>query len=210
VPCCQHLKTWRDTRDRFAEQAFFGIYGSPALQTAVGLDSASTQPLRRPTKDILHQELLQTRIAELKARMSVGGVRDAAVRALLYVGGARNAVDEHEFEIVRRIRHEPLVSPSLSLPEFKALAREQFYMLLIDRDAALAAIPKMLPENADKRRQALDIVKRVLTAGGPLSGEEQTRCAQITQLFDAGDGAAGVANVIPLSPTNPKAQNKPS
>jgi hypothetical protein len=204
------LDAWRDTRDRFAEQAFFGIYGSPALQTAVGLDSASTQPLRRPTKDILHQELLQTRIAELKARMSVGGLREAAVRALSYVGSARNAVDERGFEIVRRIRHEPLVSPSLSLPEFKALVREQFYMLLIDQDAALAAIPKMLPRDAGKSRQALDIVKRVLTAGGPLSGEEQTRFARITELFDPGGEAGGAASVVSLSPARPEVQNKAS
>jgi pimeloyl-ACP methyl ester carboxylesterase len=204
------LDAWRDARDRFAEQTFFAIYGSPALQTAVGIDPASTQRLRRPAKDILHREMLQTRIAELKAQMAVGGVREAAVRALLYVGGARSAVDERGFEIVRRIRHEPLVSPSLSLPEFKALAREQFYMLLIDQDAALAAIPKMLPGDAGTRRQALDIVNRVLTAGGPLSGEEQTRFARITQLFDPSNEAANVANVVALSPAIPEVRNKAS
>jgi hypothetical protein len=204
------LDAWRDARDRFAEQTFFAIYGSPALQTAVGIDPASTQRLRRSAKDILHREMLQTRIAELKAQMAVGGVREAAVRALLYVGSARSAVDERGFEIVRRIRHEPLVSPSLSLPEFKALAREQFYMLLIDQNAALAAIPKMLPGDAGTRRQALDIVNRVLTAGGPLSGEEQTRFARITQLFDPGNEAANVANVVALSPARPEVQNKAS
>ena len=43
-------------------------------------------------EDPWHQELLRTRIAELKAGMSVGGLRAAAVRALLYVGntGARS------------------------------------------------------------------------------------------------------------------------
>jgi hypothetical protein len=203
------LDAWRDTRDRFAEQTFFEIYNLPVLQTAVGVDPVSTQPLRRPSKDPWHQELLRMRTAELKARMSVGGVREAAVRALLYVGGARNSVDEREFEIVRRIRHEPLVSPSLSLPEFKALAREQFYMLLIDQAAALAAIPKMLSEDADKRRKALDIVKRVLTAGGALSGEEQTRFARVTQLFDSGT-ETGAANVISLSPAISEVQNKAS
>ena len=60
----------------------------------------------RPAKDPLHQELLHKRIAELKARMPVGGLREATIRALLYVGGARSAVDERGFEIVRRIRRE--------------------------------------------------------------------------------------------------------
>ena len=100
------LDAWRDARDRAAEKTFFAIYGSPALQAAVGVDPASTQPLRRPAKDLLHQEMLHKRIAELRARMPVGGVREATIRALLYVGGARSAVDERGFEIVRRIRRE--------------------------------------------------------------------------------------------------------
>ena len=42
------LDGWRDARDTSAEQTFFAIYGSPALQAAVGIDPASTQPLRKP------------------------------------------------------------------------------------------------------------------------------------------------------------------
>ena len=40
-------------------------------------------------------------------------------------------------------------SARLTLAEFKMLVREQFFMLLLDREAALAAIPKLLP---DRRR----------------------------------------------------------
>ena len=97
------LDAWRDARERAPERTFFAVYGSRALQSAVGVDPASTQPLRRPAKDLLHQELLHKRIAELRARMPVGGVREATIRALLYVGRARSAVDERGFEIVRRI-----------------------------------------------------------------------------------------------------------
>jgi hypothetical protein len=73
---------------------------------------------------------------------------------------------------VRRLRREPNL-PSLSLAEFKALVREQFYMLLIDQEAALGSIPKMLPEDAGARQKGFDIVKRVLTACGPLDDEDQ-------------------------------------
>jgi hypothetical protein len=112
--------------------------------------------------------------------------------------------------MVRRIRRELPQSIVLPLPEFKTLVQEQFYLLLIDQDTALAAIPKMLPGDAGTRRQALDIVNRVLTAGGPLSGEEQTRFARITQLFDSSNEAASVANVVALSPARSEAQNKAS
>ena len=204
------LDTWRDARDHFAEQAFFAIYGSPALQAAVGIDPTSTKPLRRPAKDPWHQELLRTRIAELKARISAGGLRAATVRALLYVGKARGAVDERGFAIVRQLRGDPNLAPSTSLAEFKALVREQFYLLLIDEEAALAAIAKMLPEDMETRRQALHAVKRVLTAFGPLHGEDQERLARITRLFDPGNTAVGVENVVPLSSTRTEVQSKAS
>ena len=55
---------------------------------------------------------------------------------------------------MRRIRREQ-ESRTLPLPEFKTLLREQFYMLLLDQDAALAAIPKMLPRDVALRQQAL-------------------------------------------------------
>jgi Protein of unknown function (DUF3141) len=204
------LDTWRDARDHFAEQTFFTTYGAPALQAAFGVDTTSTRPLRRPPKDPWHQELLRTRIAELKARMEVGGLRAAVVRALLYVGKAREVVDERGFGVVRRLRGDPNLAPSTSLAEFKALVREQFYLLLIDQDAALAAIPKMLPDDLETRRLALDAIKRVLTAFGPLDGEDQVRLARVTQLFDLGDAAVGVENVVPLSPARPEFQSKAS
>jgi hypothetical protein len=203
------LDAWRDARDNFAEQMFFNIYSSPALQSAVGIDPAGTLALRRPAKDSWHQELLRTRIAELKARVPVGGLNAAAVRALVYAGKFRGAVDERGFEIVRRLRREK-VAPSLSLAEFKALVREQFYVLLIDQEAAVKAIPQMLPEDAAPRQQMLDIIKRVLAACGPLDGDDQTRLARITRLFDLGNAAAGVENVVPISPTRFETQSKAS
>jgi hypothetical protein len=128
----------------------------------------------------------------------------------VYVGKYRGAVDERGFEIVRQLRREPSTAPRLSLAEFKALVREQFYLLLIDQEAALAAMPKMLPEDAPARQRMLDIIKRVLTACGPLDGEDQARLARITRLFDLGDAASGVENVIPISSTRPEAQSKAS
>ena len=44
------------------------------------------------------------RIAELKSRITAGGLREAIVRGLLFAGMGRAAVDERGFEAVRRIR----------------------------------------------------------------------------------------------------------
>ena len=97
--------------------------------------------------DPKHRELLQTRIAELKSKIGTGGLREAGIRALLYVGSARGMVDERSLEALRRLRQAD-ESARITLAEFKMLVREQFFMLLLDREAALAAIPKLLPASA--------------------------------------------------------------
>ncbi len=85
---------------------------------------------------------------------------------------ARAAVDERGFEVVRRIRQ---AHGDMPLADFKALVREQFYMLLIDQEAALAAIPSMLPADAETRRKAFDLIDEVLSARGELSAEDKKR-----------------------------------
>jgi pimeloyl-ACP methyl ester carboxylesterase len=202
------LDAWRDARDALVERTFFGIYGSPVLQAAVGVDPASTQPLRQPAKNPMHQELLRKRVAELKSHIPTGSVLEATVRALLYVGMGRGAVDERGFEIVRRIRREH--EQSLPLSDFKALVREQFYMLLIDQEAALSAIPAILPNDRTIRQQALDLIKRVLSARGLFDAEDKARLARIVQLFDLTENATEAGNVVALSPPRTDAQTKAS
>ena len=192
------LDGWRDTRDALAEKTFFAIYGSPVLQAAVGIDPAGIQELRKPGKNPLHQELLRTRIAELKSHIASGGLREAAIRALIYVGIGRAAVDERGFEIVRRIRREQEGARTLPLPQFKALLRDQFYMLLIDQEAALAAIPTMLPEDIGVRRQAFQTITRILSAAGPPNDEDQRRLARVAELFGLKEDAVEGTNVTTL------------
>jgi hypothetical protein len=98
------LDAWRDVSETLAERTFLAVYGLPTLQAAVGVDPAATRPLRKAPKSPLHRELLQSRIAELKSHIPVGGLREAVIRGILYVGMARTAVDERGFEAVRRIR----------------------------------------------------------------------------------------------------------
>src|ERR1043166_2955932 len=88
------LDAWRDVTDRFGELMFLSVYGSPLVQAAAGIDPAATTPLRKAAKDPLHAQLLRERIEEIKSRMSVGGLREGAVRAAIYVGLAWGSADE--------------------------------------------------------------------------------------------------------------------
>jgi len=77
----------------------------------------------------------------------------------------------------------------MPLSEFKTLVRDQYFMLLIDKDASLAAIPSMLPPDTETRGKAFDLVKEVMTAIGELSPEDEKRLSDMGLLFGIGDGA---------------------
>jgi pimeloyl-ACP methyl ester carboxylesterase len=183
------LDTWRDLSEAICERTFLNVYGSPALQAAVGIDPADTRPLRRAAKNPLHVELVQKRIAELKSRIPVGGVREAVIRGLLYAAMPRASVDERAFETVRRIRQ---AHGDIPLSEFKALVREQFFMLLLDRGAAIAAIPSMLPTDAEARSKAFGLIKEVMAARGPMSADDEKRLQEVGRLFGTGEEGAAI------------------
>jgi hypothetical protein len=204
------LDAWRDIQEAFSEGLFLSIYGSPVLQAAVGIDANDTHPMRRAAKSPLHRQLKEARIAELKSRIAMGGLHEGVVRAAIYVGMPRAAIDERGFETVRRIRLAGEGVPHLTLAAFKALVREQYFMLLIDPDAALAAIPDLLPPDDETRRKAFAIVRQVIGARGEITGEVAERLARIAQLFGVELEANAVSAVAALSGSRKVASKKAS
>jgi hypothetical protein len=178
------LDGWRKATEAVAEGTFMSVYGSPMLQAAVGIDPETTKPFRRAAKNPLHHELLQTKIAELKSKIAKGGLRECLVRGALYIGMPRRSVDERVFELIRRIRNAHPSTQRLTFAEFKALVREQYFMLLIDQEAAIAAIPSLLPSGADERRKAATILREVVGVRGEPTGEVLERMKRILGLFD--------------------------
>jgi Protein of unknown function (DUF3141) len=186
------LDAWRDMSEKFSEQMFLAIYGSPWLQAAVGINPDETRPLRRAGKSPLHRELVQKRIAELKAKIDTGGLRECMVRSILFVNAARGGADERGAEAIRRIRRVQDDMPRLTLAQFKALVREQYFMLLIDPEATLATIPKLLPADEELRRKAFATLREVLSARGEIAGEAAERLHRITRLFGVEGGLIAV------------------
>jgi pimeloyl-ACP methyl ester carboxylesterase len=181
------LDGWRDFIEAASERTFLTVYGSPALQAAVGIDPADTRPLRKAPKDRLYHELLQKRIAELKSHIPLGGLREATIRGLIYVGLGRNSVDERGFETIRRLRGK---YGDMPLSQFKTLVREQYFMLLIDKEASLAAIPSMLSPDTETRSKAFELIKEVMGAVGKLSAEDEKRLREVGGLFGVEQGEA--------------------
>jgi hypothetical protein len=189
------LDTWRNLAETVAEKTFFAIYANPVLQGAAGVDPQSTRPVRKAAKNPLHKELLQTKITELRSYIGTGGIRECLVRAALYIAMAHGSADERNFEMIRRIRMAERDKPHLSLSEFKATVRTQYFILLIDQAAALAAMPAMLPSNGEDRRRALAILRQVVSAGGDVTGEVANRLDRMTRLFEREGTPGGRAAV---------------
>jgi len=192
------LDSWRDSQEALSEAIFLNVYGSPVLQAAVGIDPKS-EPSRQREMSPEHRAMLEQRIAELKAKIGEGGLREAALRALLYVGSARGMVDERSIEALRQVRREH-GGARVTLAEFKTLVREQFFMLLLDKDATLAAIPKLLPDDLNQRRAAFAAIRQVLSASEAISGERADRLKRIAELFGVDSGEEATSNVAPFDP----------
>lgn len=180
------LDSWRVVRDSMQEQIFLATYGSPLLQAMVGLNASDSSARRRPGLEPERIAFIKQRIAEIKAGIASGGLREAAIRSLVYIGMAGSGVDERSFNILRRIRDE---HGGITLEKFKRILREQYFSLLLDTPAALAAIPGMLPTDGAARDEALEKIRTTVQARGDLTAEQAARLAEIEKLF-AGSGPA--------------------
>ena len=186
------LDLYRDFSAAICEALFVSIYGSPVLQALVGIDPASKRPFRKVLRSAFQDELLETRVRELRSRIPMGGLREAVIRAALYIRmTSRQAVDERTFGLIRQIRHE---TDGLTLREFKALVRDQFNMLLIDQGAALRSLPFMLP-SADAQKKALALIDHVLRAKGELSLQDKQRLREVSDLFNQGKAGSSLTRL---------------
>ena len=174
------LDIWRDIRDSQVERTFLAFYGSPAIQALAGLRASDAPPRRHPGIEPDHLQFIQERMQELKAKISQGDAMTAAIRSLIYISMGHDGVDERAFNALRSIRQE---HAEISLESFKHMLREQFFCLLIDEEAALNAIPAMLPAKTAERNKLMAQIEKVIAAVGKPEGERAKRLAKIKAFF---------------------------
>jgi hypothetical protein len=61
--------------------------------------------------------------------------------------------------------------------------REQFLIMILHEERAVAAISKLLPADYAERAALLDVIRRVLASSTPLQEEGKQRLARIERLF---------------------------
>ncbi len=176
------LDGYAATRDHTTEKLFQAIYDSPAMQVLTGIGGSAAPPRAHPGNTAEHRRYVEQMTEMLHRRMTEGGLNAAVVRAMIHVGAANRVTDERGFAVIRRIRSR--IGPkALPLPQFKALLREQYFMLLLDEHAALEALPGLLPQDEEVRRGAFGVVRAVVTATGEASEAALQRLDTIARLF---------------------------
>jgi len=160
------LDAYRVFRDQQAEKSFFDFYGSPLVQSLLGISSdsdARPRPSTSPEIQIARQ-VLATSYSE---KVALGGFNEAVVRSVLYVVEADRSFDQRSAYALNVARQSLM---HLSLAEFKAIVRDQFCVLQLDRERAVQAIASMVPEQT-LRTELLKHVHAIVDVGAPLDTE---------------------------------------
>ncbi|HEX6119615.1 MAG TPA: DUF3141 domain-containing protein [Dongiaceae bacterium] len=212
------LDQWRLWRDSVYEQTFNVIYGSPLVQALAGMSTTDArEPLQHPGVTPEHRAFVAAETERLRDEIGNGGLLEASMRAVYYIGALRGSIDERGFNLVRQLCEHCLGASDMSTAELKQAIRKQANIMRLDPKAAIAALPQLL-----SRAEAGDIalsgetIERIMTAGGPLDRAGQDRLNEIKTMFSSAarrkDKAArpgpGVASMRVVS--SPKAASKGS
>lgn len=179
------LKAYGDARDMLTEAMFLTTYGSPVLQAMMGLSGPRPQDGSHIERDLAREAIVAHLRADLANQFEVGGIDEAVLRALIYVRIPEASIDERGFSVLKHLRAARPAGQRISMERMRELVRRQFLLLRLDEERAVAAIPKLLGDDAATRSAAMAALQRVLAAPGDLTDEGRRRFARIESLFAA-------------------------
>jgi hypothetical protein len=178
------LQSFGEVRDAMTEMMFLNTYGSPLLQAAMGLGTEEAATPRRIERDLVRDANTARLQAELEQRFDVGSLEAAVLRALIYIRLPEGTIDERGFTTLKLLRASRPVARRMSLAQFKEMVKEQFLLVALDEERAIAALPRLLGNDASARKTALDAVQKVLAAPGVMSDIARQRLARVEALLD--------------------------
>src|SRR5215471_14910411 len=185
------LEMWGKARDAATEAFFFNTYGSPFLQALVGLGADNVSVSRRIGRDVAREAAGKEAAVRLEQQIDQGGLLAAAVRALIYVRLPEGKVDERGFAALKQISAELPAARRVGFARFKDVVKEQYLILHLDTERAIAALPKLVPDDRRQCEEALALVRRVLKSRGALPAEGSRRLERIETLFAGPPPAPG-------------------
>lgn len=161
----QTLKFWSDVGAAAKELAFFSLYANPFLMRMNdGYTPETGAKLGETLRELPEVEAALTKIER-------GGFAEAVVRMLILMARSRGAVRQSRLERSNLILRSTEPFKSLGDELRSAIIHEQTLIIDFEPEAAIAALPKMLP-TMDERQRAIALVEEI--AGDPLEMAEAT------------------------------------
>jgi pimeloyl-ACP methyl ester carboxylesterase len=200
------LDTYRDVRDALMETVFLNVYGSPVLQSMVGLKASDGPTRRRPGLDATYKAFVAQRVDELKRNIAEGGPCEAAIRAALYIRLPEGVADERGFQLIQRLRDD--AGSGLSLAQFEKAVRDQFFSLVLDERRAVEAIPAMMGRNPELAARMGNSVLRLIEVVGVETPAGKARLREMEKIIKQRPVAANDAAQSP-SPKEAPARRAP-
>jgi pimeloyl-ACP methyl ester carboxylesterase len=178
----QSLDNFRDVRDSMSELTFKALYESPGLAALVGLSPKAPHERSAKAPTWEQEELVRLKRIEAESHIEQGTLLDGWVRILMYCARESHVVDERPYNLVRRMIDElkPEVRPSTN--ELKATVKRQVFVLMLDENRAIAALPKLLPEPGQRRR-AMEAARAVARTRGAIEGRQAQRLSHIEKIL---------------------------
>ncbi len=177
------LETFGEVRDAMTEATFLNAYGSPLIQAAVGLMAEPNAVPRHIERDLERESAAAQLANALEHRFEAGGADEGALRALIYIRRPDGAADERGFRMLKIIRDTRKANRQLTLSQFKDMVKEQFQLVLLDEERAIKALPRLLHPGEPESDAALDALRALLLAPGPLPQEEKSRAVRVEKLL---------------------------
>ncbi|WP_237213859.1 DUF3141 domain-containing protein [Falsiroseomonas oryziterrae] len=148
------LDSWADWRDAWTEAAFHAVYGTLA---ALGVAEGTPEEQVAESADALADA---PEMRHALARIAAGGYAEAVIRMMILLARARGGVRRSRLARSQAVLTGEAPFADMTAAARQALIREQTLIVELSPEEALAALPKLLPTKAERRR-ALDTVEEV-------------------------------------------------
>ena len=165
-----------------SERMFKAIYEAPWLAAAVGLGGGALGRRGPKSTSWEQDELRRIKQFEVESQIESGTTLDAWARLLLYVRREENIVDERPYNLMRRMIDEMKPEHRPTLAAVKAAMKRQAFVLALDEERAIDALPRLLPEMT-LRRKCIEAARKVVGARGTPTPHQEERFRRVEEVL---------------------------
>ena len=180
------FNAYQSFRDMWVEEFFLQFYGNPYLQASLGLKTTLPAMPKHYGCDLAQMREINKNKEQILSQVSEGGLTEAFARAIIYVCNGANGYDERCYRLLHKIEQESLFFPLQSPEEYRAIAKQQCVLLMLDEERAIQALPSLFLSDETPSKTAIEmmtLVRNLIGAQGESSDEEQRRLNRLEKLL---------------------------